>query len=677
MKEGNDGDIKHKIEALRQEINRHNHLYYQEDAPEITDAEYDRLFNELKELEAAYPEFITPDSPTQRVGAEPVEKFMPVEHPVPMLSLDNGFNPEDVLEFDNRIKRFFNSSEDISYIVEPKIDGVAVALVYENGRMVSASTRGNGYVGEDITGNIKTILTVPLTLTVNEEKPFPDRLDVRGEVYMPLEDFARLNQKQKKKGLPLFANPRNAAAGSLRQLDPRITATRPLNIFCYGVARPELLGVATQLELLKLLTSWGLRAYNPENAVCESIREVLEFYDRLEKRRHELPYEVDGLVIKVNDISLQNRLGATTRSPRWALAFKFPPEMEKTVINAIEVQVGRTGALTPVAHMEPVQVGGVMVSRATLHNEDEVRRKDVRVGDTVIIQRAGDVIPEVVRVIKEERPEGTSPFSMPESCPVCGSEVVRLPGEAVHRCINASCPAQIKQHLFHFASKDALDIDGLGSKLINMLVDRGMVNDPADLYSLTLEQLAGLPRMAEKSARNLLEALEGSKETTLERFIFALGIRHVGSHLARILAENYGSLEALMAAKTEDLEAIYEIGPEVAQSIVSFMANPRNQELIRRLISPEININPRPPVKTDTGSVLSGKSLVLTGALKTMTREEAKARIQSVGGRVAGSVSKKTDYVVAGENPGKKITQAAELNIEILSEEEFLNLLKE
>ncbi|MBW1709310.1 MAG: NAD-dependent DNA ligase LigA [Deltaproteobacteria bacterium] len=676
MTEGKE-EIKSRIETLRQEINRHNRLYYQEDAPEISDAEYDRLFHELKELEAAHPELITPESPTQRVGAEPVEKFTPVEHPVPMLSLDNGFNPEDVLEFDKRVKRFFNSTEDISYMVEPKIDGVAVALVYEAGQLVSASTRGNGYVGEDVTGNIKTILTVPLTLTPNKDKPFPDRLDVRGEVYMPLEDFAQLNQRQESKGLAPFANPRNAAAGSLRQLDPRITATRPLNMFCYAVARPELLEVDTQFELLKLLTGWGMRAYNPEAEVCESIQEVLKFYNELEQRRHELPYEVDGLVIKVNSISLQNRLGTTTRSPRWALAFKFAPEVETTVVKAIEVQVGRTGALTPVAHMEPVQVSGVMVSRATLHNEDEVKRKDVRVGDTVIIQRAGDVIPEVVRVIQEERPENTIPFSMPETCPVCGSGVVRLSGEAVHRCVNAACPAQIKQHLFHFASKDALDIDGLGSKLIDLLVDQDMVHDPADLYSLTLEKLADLPRMAEKSAQNLLNALEGSKKTTLERFIFALGIRHVGVHLARILAENYGALEPLLETDAKELEAIYEIGPEVAQSIVTFMTNLKNRDLIQRLTEEKIGITLSPPVKSDTGSPLSGKSLVLTGTLKTMTREEAKARIQSAGGRVAGSVSKKTDYVVGGENPGKKMTQAEELNVKILSEEDFLKILEE
>jgi len=606
-----------------------------------------------------------------------VEKFAPVEHPVPMLSLENGFKSEDVLEFDARIKRFLNTAENIPYMVEPKIDGVAVALVYEAGRLISASTRGNGYVGEDITGNIRTILTVPLTLTLNEARPFPDRLDIRGEVYMPLEDFARLNEKQSARGLPPFANPRNAAAGSLRQLDPRITATRPLNIFNYAVARPELLGVNTQYELLKLLTLWGIRAYNPEAAVCESIKEVLDFYNQLDQRRQELPYEVDGLVIKVNSISQQNRLGTTARSPRWALAFKFAPETEQTVVKGIEVQVGRTGALTPVAHMEPVQVSGVMVSRATLHNEDEVKRKDVRVGDTVLIQRAGDVIPEVVRVIKEERPGETAPFLMPSTCPVCGSEVVRLPGEAVHRCLNAACPAQIKQHLFHFASKNALDIDGLGPKLIDLLVDRGMVKDPADLYTLTLEQLAELPRLAEKSAQNLLDALENSKDTTLERFIYALGIRHAGSHTAHVLAESFGALQPLLAADVEELEAIYEIGPEVAQSIVSFMANPRNQTLIERLTASEIGIVPRPPVRAETGSPLSGKSLILTGTLKAMTREEAKSRIQSAGGRVAGSVSKKTDYIVAGEKPGKKFRQAEELNVKILSEEEFLEILKE
>ncbi|MEW5721900.1 MAG: NAD-dependent DNA ligase LigA [Thermodesulfobacteriota bacterium] len=669
-------EAKERIEFLRREIERHNRLYYQEDAPEISDAEYDLLFRELKELEAAWPEKEAELSPTRRVGAEPAEKFAPVEHATPMLSLDNGFSTEEVLEFDQRIKRFLGTADGVSYLAEPKIDGVAVELVYQGGDLVTASTRGNGYVGEDVTANVKTILTVPIKLRRRGDVPVPDRLEVRGEIYMELEDFERLNQRQEKKDLPRFANPRNAAAGSLRQLDHRITAQRPLKMFCYAVARPEVLGVETQYELLRALNSWELRVnLNPEDiARCGSIEEVLDFYRRLEKRRHDLAFEVDGLVIKVDPLGLQTRLGATTRSPRWALAYKFSPPQVETVVERIEVQVGRTGTLTPVARMRPVEVGGVTVSRATLHNEDEVRRKDVRVGDTVVIQRAGDVIPEVVRVVWEKRPAPAEAFQMPNTCPACGSEVVRLPGEAASRCQNVACPAQIKENLLHFGSKNALDVDGLGRKLVDQLVDRGLVRTPADLYSLTLEQLAALPRLAEKSAQNLLDALEKSKKASLERFIHALGIRHVGQHLARVLAENYTSLGALRRVEAGELEAIHEIGPEVARSIVTFMSNEENLRLLDRLA--ELGFDPRPPARAAGGSALAGKSFVLTGTLDSLTREEAKARIVSAGGRVLSSVSRQTDFVVVGADPGSKAAKAAELGVRVLDEKEFLKLLE-
>lgn len=668
-------EIKKRIEALRKEIERHNRLYYQKDKPEISDAGYDRLFQELKELEAAHPELASPDSPTQRVGAEPVEKFAPVEHAVPMLSLDNGFSAGDVIEFDARIKRFLGTDEPVSYLAEPKIDGVAVELVYESGSLVQASTRGNGLVGEEITGNIKTILTTPLTLRQREDRPYPGRLEVRGEVYLPLDEFGRLNERRKAKGQAVFANPRNAAAGSLRQLNPRVTATRPLAMFCYALARPGTAGVKTQSELLRVMRGWSLRA-NPDVAVCASVDEVLDFYHDLDQRRRGLAYEVDGLVIKVDSLELQDRLGATTRSPRWALAFKFTPPSAETVLERIEVQVGRTGALTPVAIMKPVKIGGVTVSRATLHNEDEVRRKDIRPGDTIMVQRAGDVIPEVVRALPEKRTPGAVLFVMPNTCPACGSEVVRLPSEALHRCPNASCPAQIKEHLVHFGSKNALDIDGLGPKIVDLLVERDMVHSPADLYAIKLDELAALPRLAAKSAQNLIKALEQSKETTLERFICALGIRHVGRRLAHVLAEHYGDLDSLGRAVLEDLEAVNEVGPKVARSLVSFMSNPHNEELIDRLTGPEIGFKLQPPLRPVGPSPLAGKMVVLTGALKGMTREEAKARIASAGGRVSSSVSRKTDYIVVGADPGSKAGRAVELGVAVLNEDDFRKLLE-
>lgn len=675
----NFAEDKNRIEFLRTEIERHNRLYYQDDDPEISDAEYDLLFKELKDLEELHPELITAQSPTRLIGAEPATGFAQVEHVIPMLSLDNGFDEGDVLEFDARIKRFLKSDEPVSYLAEPKIDGLAVELVYESGKLVQASTRGNGYVGEDITANIKTIITVPLNLREIADQTPPERLEVRGEVYMPLDDFVRLNKSREEEGLPAFANPRNAAAGTLRQLDARITAKRrALTMFCYAVSSPGDLGVSTQLELLQLLNSWDLRVNLNvlDMGVCSSIQEAIEFYHDLEKRRHQLAYDIDGMVIKVNSLEQQARLGSTARYPRWALAYKFSPPQTETIVEAIETQVGRTGALTPVAIMKPVVVGGVTVSRATLHNEDEVKRKDVRIGDAVIIQRAGDVIPEVVEVIKDKRPDNAAPFIMPANCPVCGSTVARLENEAVARCTNTSCPAQIKENLFHFGSKNALDIDGLGRKLVDLLIDRELVGTPADLYKLSLENLSSLPRMAEKSASNMLESLEKSKQTTLERFIFALGIRHVGQRLAKVLADHYGGLESIMTAAVDDLVSINEIGPEVASSVFSYMANPENRGLIEKLTGSEIGINPSPPVRAESGP-LAGKTFILTGALNSMSRDEAKLKISAAGGKVSSSISKNTDYAVLGDSPGSKASKAADLGVDIINEEQLLELLEE
>lgn len=669
----NQHKIKRRMAELRREIEKHNKLYYQQDAPEISDAQYDQMFQELKDLETEHPDLVSLESPTGKVGAAPLEKFAPAEHATPMLSLDNGFSREDIYDFDARVKRFLKTDDPVVYLAEPKIDGVAVELVYENKALIVASTRGNGLVGEDVTANVKTILTVPLTINdyMKEPEP-PQRLEVRGEIYMEKEAFEKMNRQREAEGLSRFANPRNAAAGSLRQLDHRITARRPLNIFCYAVGKPETTGASTQYEMMNFLRLWGLRA-NPDAAVCESVEDVLDFYSDLNDKRHDLPYEVDGMVIKVNSISLQNDLGATTRSPRWAVAYKFEAMRAETVVKKIDVQVGRTGALTPVAIMEPVEVGGVTVSRATLHNEDEVKRKDVRVGDTVVIQRAGDVIPEVVEVVIEKRPDDAEEFLLPAACPVCGSEVIRLPGEAAGRCQNASCPAQIKERLFHYGSKNAMDVDGLGRKLIDLLVDRNMVKTPADLYRLTLTDLANLPRMADKSAQNLLDALEASKETSLERFLHALGIRHVGQHSSKILADHFGTFKALASASIEDLEKIHEIGPESARSLAAFLNNPQNRALLDDLFSMGLTLK-ETEKKAPAESAITGRTFVLTGTLPTLTRDQAKKMIEDYGGKVTGSVSKKTDYAVVGTDPGSKAAKASELGVTIINEEEFLKL---
>ena len=661
--------VKKRIEELREEIRKHDYHYYVLNQPLISDAEYDRLFRELQELEEKYPQFVTPDSPTQRVGAPPAEEFRPVRHAIPMLSLQNCFSEEEFLEWDRRVRRLLGGERPV-YICEPKLDGLSVELVYENGVFTVGSTRGDGYVGEDVTRNLRTIRQIPLRLLpLNGE--VPRLLEVRGEVYMEKEDFKRLNREREEKGEPPFANPRNAAAGSLRQLDPNITARRPLKAFFYALGRAEGITIRSQEELLTTLSKLGLPV-NPLWRRCESPEEAIAFYHELLERRDELPYEADGVVVKVNDFSQREVLGEVSRAPRWAIAFKFPAEEATTRVLDIVVQVGRTGALTPVAILEPVEVSGVTVSRATLHNEDEVKRKDVRIGDWVVVRRAGEVIPEVVKSIPERRTGKEREFRMPDRCPVCGGPVVRPPGEVIHRCENLSCPARIKEAIRHFASRRAADIEGLGEKLVDQLVEKGLVKRISDLYHLRKEQLAALERMGEKSAQNLLDQLERSKGMSLARFIYALGIRYVGEHIAEVLAERFGSIDELARASYEELVGIPEIGPRIAQSIVDFFASEDNRRLIEELKA--VGIDPRAERPKEKGP-LAGKTFVFTGRLSDMTREEAKRLVESLGGKVASSVSRKVDYVVVGEDPGSKLDRARALGITTLSEEEFKELV--
>jgi DNA ligase (NAD+) len=664
-------DIKKRAAELRQALHRHNYLYYVLDEPEVSDAEYDRLMRELTALETAHPELVEPDSPTQRVGAPPLEKFETVAHTIPMLSLENAFDEEEVLAFDQRVRRFLKADEKILYTAEPKMDGVAVELVYENGLLRQASTRGDGYTGELITLNIRTIKTVPLALLNTPLAPVPSRLEVRGEVFIPLTGFKQLNKDRLDQGQPPFANPRNAAAGSLRQLDSRITAKRPLDIFCYGVGRVTGLEFASHWKMLEALRALRFPV-NPHIKPQAGIEEILIYYKKLLDRRHEFSYEMDGMVIKVDNLALQKRLGEKSRSPRWALAYKFPPTQETTRVLKIDVQVGRTGALTPVALLEPVSVGGVTVSRATLHNEDEIKRKDIRAGDAVLIQRAGDVIPEVVKAITTKRTGAERVFHMPATCPVCGSQVLRLEGEAATRCVNANCPAQVKERIKHFASKGAFDIDGLGDKLVGQLVDKGLLRSYADLFFLDKASVAGLERMAEKSARNLMDAIARSKQISPGRFFYALGIRHVGEHIAHVLAGRFKSLDALMSATAEALMAIDEIGPRVSQSVRAFLENAENQRNIKRML--EAGVMPKAE-EAVANQALAGMTFVLTGTLESMTRPEAKARIEALGGKVSASVSRKTTCVVAGRDPGSKLDKARELGLRILNEAQFIEIV--
>ena len=663
--------FKDRILKLRRLIEEANHNYYVLDNPTISDAEYDKLMRELRDLEQQYPELITADSPTQRVGAEPLKEFGTVTHRIPLLSLDNAMNEGELIEFVERVCKAF-PGEAVEFVAEPKIDGLAVELVYEDGIFVNGSTRGDGFTGEDISQNLKTIRSIPLKLKT-DQIPAPKLLEVRGEVYMDRRDFEKLNEQQLAEGKQPFANPRNSAAGSLRQLDSRITATRPLNIWCYALGACEGISFETHYEFLETLPKWGFRV-NPEIRLCQSKHELLDYYRNIEEKRDQISYDIDGVVFKVNSIAKQEKLGIKSRSPRWAIAGKFKAQQEITRILDIEASVGRTGAITPVAHLQPVSVGGVTVSNATLHNQDEIDRKDIRIGDWVVIQRAGDVIPQVVKVITERRDGSEKPYKIPDRCPVCGGHVVRPEGEAKHRCQNIDCPAQLKGSIRHFVSKRAMDIDGLGDKLIEQMVDTGLVQSVADIYYLTSEQLAGLERMAEKSAQNILDSIEKSRRATLARFIFALGIRNVGEHMSKLLQRHFGSLEKFMSASFAELEEIEGVGPIVARSIVDFLAEEKNRETIERLIRGGVVIEAAD--KKSYGSPpLSGKTFVFTGTLTRFTRDEAKEMVENLGGRAASSVSKKTDFVVVGENAGSKAEKARSLGIPMLSENAFLELI--
>jgi DNA ligase (NAD+) len=659
-----------RVAELREQLNYHNYRYYVLDDPVVADAEFDRLMAELTRLEEDYG-LATPDSPTQRVGAQPLDKFETVSHRQPMLSLENAFSEAEVFEFDERLKRFLKTTEEFAYVLEPKMDGCAVELVYENGRLTTGSTRGDGFRGENVTQNLKTIHTIPLSL-LTEVAPAPELLEVRGEVYMDLPEFNQYNAERLARGEPAFANPRNAAAGSLRQLDPRITAARPLKIYCYGVGEVGGRNFDTHWEVLQTLKQWGLRV-NPLIQRGQGIEAAIAYHRDLEHRRHGLPYEIDGMVIKVDPLTLQERLGAKSRSPRWALAFKFAATQATTRVLAIEVNVGRTGAITPMAVMAPVEVGGVNVSRATLHNEAEVARKDVRVGDTVLVQRAGDVIPEVVKVILEERPAGAEPFRMPENCPVCGTALVRPEGEKVTRCPNPDCIASLTRGIQHFAGKSAMDIDGLGEKIVQQLVDVGLVKDVGDLYHLTEADLIPLERFAEKSAQNIVSAIQASKAVPLWRLINALGIRFVGEATAQLLAQHFEELEKLMEASEEQLLHVEGVGPQVASSIREFFQSERNQALIKKLQDKGVvGLPPEPRA----ASLLGGKTFVFTGGLANLSRDEAKTMVAARGGKVTSSVSAKTDYVVAGADPGSKLAKARELGVTILDEAAFADLLQ-
>lgn len=665
-----------EIASLRDELDYHNYQYYALDKPTIPDAEYDRLLRQLQVLEAAYPELITADSPTQRVGSMPLPAFSQVKHELPMLSLDNAFSADELQDFNRRIQERLKSSEAIEFACEPKLDGIAVSLLYENGKLVLGATRGDGSTGEDITQNVRTIRSIPLRL---KGEGIPSRLEVRGEIYMPKAGFEKLNADAASKDERQFVNPRNAAAGSLRQLDARITAQRPLEMCAYSVGVAE----GGQLpdkhgDILQALSGWGFRI-NREMQVVTGIEACEQYYERLAEKRNQLSYDIDGIVYKVNDIALQKTLGFISRAPRWAIARKFPAQEELTTLLDVEFQVGRTGAITPVARLQPVFVGGVTVSNATLHNEDEIRRLDVRIGDTVIVRRAGDVIPQIVSVIDARRPAAAKAVSFPEVCPVCGSDIVQVPGEAVKRCSGGlACEAQVKEAIKHFASRKAMDIDGLGDKLVEQLVDEGRIAHIVDLYQLQVEDLTSLERMGEKSSANLLAAIEASKETTLARFIYALGIREVGEATARNLAQHFAAdgLDALMAADKVSLMAINDVGPVVAGFIVNFFEQAENRHQISQLIEKGVHW---PQLSPTSGNpqALAGKVYVLTGTLESMTRDQAKEYLQRLGANVTGSVSKKTDYLVAGPGAGSKLTKAQNLGVEVIDEGSLIALFNE
>ena len=661
-----------RAETLRKQIAQHNYQYYVLDDPQIPDSEYDRLFRELEALEAAYPALVTPDSPTQRVGGTPLAAFDEVVHRVPMLSLENALTAEAMAEFDRRVRRRLERDAEMSYAAEPKLDGLAISLRYEDGRLLQGATRGDGTRGEDVTQNVRTIAAIPLQLS---GRGWPRLLEVRGEVFMPKRGFEALNRRQRAQDAKTFANPRNAAAGSLRQLDPKVAATRPLMMFCYGLGEVE--GhpmTATHSDNMALLQDWGL-PISPELQVLSGLEDCLAYFSAMGARRDTLPYDIDGVVFKVNSIADQEALGFVSRAPRWAIAQKFPAQEALTEIEAVECQVGRTGAGTPVARLTPLSVGGVTVSNATLHTMDEVERKDVRVGDTVFVRRAGDVIPEIVRVLPERRPAHATPVLMPAACPVCGSAIERIEGEAVARCSGGLyCAAQRKESVKHFASRRAMDIDGLGEKLIDQLIEQELISDPADLFGLSVDALVGLQRMAQKSAHNLVAALDDARSTTLARFLFALGIREVGEATAQGLARQFGGLDAIAAASEEALQQTPDVGPIVARHVHTFFRQPHNQEVIAKLRDAGVAWPETEPLMVVGRLPLSGKTFVLTGTLSE-PRTQVKERLQALGAKVTGSVSKNTDYLVAGEEAGSKLSKAESLGVAVLDEQRLRELI--
>ncbi|WP_105573647.1 NAD-dependent DNA ligase LigA [Cronobacter sakazakii] len=669
--------IEEKLTQLRTTLRHHEFLYHVMDAPEVPDAEYDRLMRELRALEEAHPELVTPDSPTQRVGAAPLTEFSQVRHEVPMLSLDNVFDEASFLAFNKRVQDRLKSTDALVYCCELKLDGLAVSLLYENGLLVRAATRGDGTTGEDITLNVRTIRAIPLKLRGDN---IPARLEVRGEVFLPQAGFEKINEEARRTGGKVFANPRNAAAGSLRQLDPRVTAKRPLTFFCYGVGLLEGGELPrSHMERLQQFKTWGLPV-SERIRLVKTPEEVLAFYHQVEADRPTLGFDIDGVVIKVDSLELQEQLGFVARAPRWAVAFKFPAQEQMTTVRDVEFQVGRTGAITPVARLEPVQVAGVLVSNATLHNADEIARLGLRIGDKVVIRRAGDVIPQVVNVVLSERPEETRPVVFPAQCPVCGSDVERVEGEAVTRCTGGLiCGAQRKEALKHFVSRRAMDVDGMGDKIIDQLVEKEYVHTPADLFRLTAGKLTGLDRMGPKSAQNLVNALEKAKETTFARFLYALGIREVGEATAAGLAAHFGTLEALINASIDDLQKVPDVGIVVATHVFNFFEEESNRAVIHDLTE-EVGIHwPAPQVvkAEEIDSPFAGKTVVLTGTLSQMSRDDAKARLAALGAKVSGSVSKKTDLLIAGEAAGSKLAKAQELGIEVIDEAEMLRLLGE
>jgi len=665
-------DFAERIITIREKINDHNYRYYVLSDPLISDGEYDNLLRELEELETAHPELITEDSPTQRIGAAPLTEFGTIKHTIPMQSLSNAMNDEELIAFDARVKKLLDTDSELNYVAEPKLDGIGVELVYINGLFSHGSTRGDGFIGEDITQNLKTIKAIPLTLR-NENQPIPSLLEIRGEVFITKNGFTELNSNRETIREKLFANPRNAAAGSLRQLDSNVTAERPLSIFCYQPGTIESTVFATHWEFLETLKKWGIPV-NPHIKNIFGADEILKYHHDMESKRNDLPYEIDGTVYKVNSFSQQETLGIRSRSPRWAIAGKFKAQQVTTVINYIDVQVGRTGAITPVARLEPVQVGGVTVTNATLHNQDEIDRKDVRIGDTVLIERAGDVIPKIVRVIIEKRPQKSGKYTISNTCPICRHEVFRSEDEAVLRCQNLSCPAQIKGRIEHFVSRNALDIDGFGEKLVEQLVDKNILSSVDKIFTLNHDDLANLDRMADKSAKNILLAIENSKNTTFARFVYGLGIRNVGEHIAKVLEKRFiADIHLLMNATRDELDNIFEIGPIVSEGIVRFWTDSDNKNVVLFCIDNGVNIaelNASP-----LAQILEGITFVITGSLESLSRSEAKELIQKFGGRASSFVSPKTDYLVAGDKAGSKLQTAQKLSIKILNEKEFIDMI--